>query len=212
MGFDAEKDAQQKAETRRQILAAAFRVFAERTIEKVTMTDIAEAAGVGVASIYRYYGSKSALVVAVSTHAWTQYVNERNSRFYPDGMTGKGEMAYFLDAFLDLYRNHKDLLRFNQFFNVYVQSEAVTPEQMAPYMQMIGMLKDRFHNVYEKGRGDGTLRTGDTTEREMFSAVVHLMLAAVTRYAVGLVFTDGADPAQELRLARNLLLARYTTA
>ena len=36
MGFDAEKDAQQKAETRRQILEAAFRVFAERTIEKVT--------------------------------------------------------------------------------------------------------------------------------------------------------------------------------
>ncbi len=210
MGFDAEKDAQQKAETRLQILAAALRVFAERTIEKVTMTDVAEAAGVGVASVYRYYGSKSALVVAVSTQAWTEYLNESSARFHPEGMTGAGELAFFLDAFLDLYRNHKDLLRFNQFFNVYVQSEAVAPEQMAPYMRMIGVLADQFHGVYEKGREDGTLRTRDTTEREMFSAVVHLMLAAVTRYAVGLIFTEGADPAQELRLARDLLLARYT--
>lgn len=210
MGFDAEKDAQQKAETRRQILEAAFRIFAERTIDKVTMTDVAEAAGVGVASVYRYYGSKNALVVAVSTHAWTQYMKESDTRFHPEGMTGAGELGYFLDAFLDLYRNHRDLLRFNQFFNAYVQSEAITSEQMAPYMEMIAVLTDVFHMIYEKGREDGTLRTRDTTEREMFSAIVHLMLAAVTRYAVGLVFTEGVDPEQELLLARDLLLARYT--
>ena len=43
----------------------------------------------------------------------------------------------------------------------------------------------------------------------MFSATLHLMLAAVTRYAVGLVYLRGPDPEQEL-LLRDLLVERFT--
>ena len=36
------------------------------------------------------------------------------------------------------------------------------------------------------------------------------MLAAVTRYAVGLVYTEGADTERELLTLRNMLLREYT--
>ena len=51
MGFNPEKNAQQKAATTQKILEAGFRVFAERTIEKVKMTDVADVAGIGVATV-----------------------------------------------------------------------------------------------------------------------------------------------------------------
>ena len=44
----------------------------------------------------------------------------------------------------------------------------------------------------------------------MFSTLVHLMLAAVTRYAVGLVyFNPESDDEKELEFQKELLLHRF---
>ena len=158
MGFNPEKNAQQKAATTQKILEAGFRVFAERTIEKVKMTDVADVAGIGVATVYRHFTNKPRLVVAVSVWAWERYLKSQNAQ-QPEGGTAAEDFAFFLDSFLDLYRNHRDILRFNQFFNVYVQSEEIPMEQMEPYMLMIRHLIDQFHTIYAKGQADGTLRT-----------------------------------------------------
>lgn len=209
MGFNPEKDAQQKAATTQKILEAGFRIFAERTIEQVTMTDVADAAGIGVATLYRHFTNKPRLVVAVSTWAWEAYIAENNGRRSASG-TAAEEFAFFLDSFLDLYRNRRDLLRFNQLFNVYVQSEEIPSEQMTPYMVMIRQIIEQFHTTYAKGQADGTLRT-EVPEQEMITAAIHLMLATATRYAVGLVYTEGSDPEKELLLLRDMLMDRFTT-
>ena len=45
----------------------------------------------------------------------------------------------------------------------------------------------------------------------MFSTTLHLMLAAVTRYAMGLVYIPekGFDPVKELTMLKEMLLAKY---
>lgn len=58
------------------ILESAFRLFSENTIEKVKLTEVAEAAGIGIAPLYRYYPSKLDLVLAVNTWAWTNYLSQ----------------------------------------------------------------------------------------------------------------------------------------
>ena len=47
------------------MLAAAERLFAERGFESVTMDEIAQAAGVGKGTLYRRYGDKAQLVLAL---------------------------------------------------------------------------------------------------------------------------------------------------
>lgn len=47
------------------ILNTAFDIFVEKTIEAVSMGEIAEAAGVGRATLFRYYPSKLELVIEV---------------------------------------------------------------------------------------------------------------------------------------------------
>lgn len=61
-----------KDEVRARILDAALAVFARDGVEHATMAGIASQAGIGTASIYRYYASKDELLAAVVTPALTK--------------------------------------------------------------------------------------------------------------------------------------------
>lgn len=209
MSNNPEKDALRAEARRQQIMDAAFRAFTEKSIDSVTMNDVAAAAGVGVATVYRHFATKPALVLATATRAWRQYMAPDYSAASANQTRTAAQIyAYFLHSFIDLYRSHKDLLRFNQLFNIYVQSAGVPAEQMGPYQAVIGVLAERFHRMYALAQRDGTLRT-DTPEKEMFSATLHLMLAAATRYAVGLVYDGGVEPERELEMLGEMLMEKY---
>ena len=208
MGLNPEKDAERRARTQNKILKTAFRVFAERTIDAVNLTDIAIETGVSMTTVYHYYNKKEKLVLEVGAWVWKQYTENDYARLELPGRTAAEDYEYFLDSFIDLYRNHRDILRFNQFFNIYVQRESIPPEAMRPYNDVIEAIAQRFHVVYERAKEDGTLRT-DIPEREMFSVTLHLMLAVVTRYAAGLVYDGGIEPEHELMVQRNSLLEAY---
>ena len=208
MGANPELNALQKEVTRQRILETGFRVFAEQTIDKVTMQEVADAAGIGVATVYRYYSTKPALVLGVNGWIWEQYLPGMLRAEQTEGVTAAERFEYYLDIFLDLYRNHKDMLRFNQFFNIYIEHEDVSGDGMQLYRSMAWKVAERFHEIYVLGQQDGSLRT-DVPEQEMFFATLHLMLAAAARYAVGLAFDGGLDPEAELLLLKNMLLKEY---
>ena len=208
---DKEKDAAQMAIKRKDFLEKSYELFTRKNIESVSMIEIAKACGYGTMTLYRYFSTKPQLVVAVAVWIWGQTIRE-NQAHRPsldfEGMTAAQIFAFYLDLFIDLYRNHRDLLRFNQFFNIYLQSERIDPEVMKPYRAMIEGLKSNFQVIYARAEQDHTVRT-DQSEEEMFSATLHLMLAAVTRYAIGLVYDGGTEPEAELILLRDMLLRHY---
>ena len=210
---DKAKDEAEKAVRRQRAMESGFRLFAEKGIDQVTMPDIAEDSGVGRPSLYRYFSSKVDLVIAIGTWKWEEYFQEAALRVPEEQlaqMNAREHLQFYLDSFLDLYRNHRDVVRFNHFFNSYIENEHATPEQMRPYMQMVEGQIAGFHDVYQKAMEDSTLRT-DVSEMTMVSSVFHIMLAAVTRYAAGLVYVmDGANPEDELVLLRNALLREFT--
>ena len=212
---DKAADAARMAIKRNDFLEKGFELFSQQTIESVTLKDVAEVCGYGMATIYRYFKVKPVFVVEVATRKWEQF-REENQKRVPnvgfDGMTAAQIFEFYLDSFLLLYKDHKDLLRFNQIFNVYARSENIDQATMEPYQKMIHGMKEQFGAMYQKALNDHTMRT-DVPEDEMFSTTLHLMLAAVTRYAVGLVYIpeNGFDPVRELTLLKEMLLARYCT-
>ncbi len=212
MGRNVKKDSIEMAAKNQRILEEGFRLFSGKGIENVAMTDVARAAGIGVASLYRYYSTKPELVLGIATWAWEGYVKEQIGKLKTTDLTkrsGRAGVSFYLEAYLDLYRNHKNLLRYNQFFNVYVQSVSVAGEGLTSYRNMIAALEKRFAGIYEKGMEDGTLNRG-FSESEMFSTLTHLMLAAVTRYAVGLVYNNQEAAAEkELQTLKECLMSRF---
>ena len=73
---DAEKDAIEMSARRARLLEAGFRLMSARTIEAVKLSEIANEAGIGIATLYRYFKTKSALVIEIGTVLWNKYYVE----------------------------------------------------------------------------------------------------------------------------------------
>lgn len=210
-----EKDEAEKAFRGQRAMESAFRLFSEKGIDLVTMPDISADSGVGRSSLYRYFSTKTDLVIAVGTWKWNEYMDAFDVALAAEELAdlpAAKQLRRYMDAFLDLYRNHSDILRFNYFFNGFLRNEQISPEQIQPYMDVTERARRIFFELYEKGAKDGSIRM-DITGEAMFSGIFHIMLAAVTRYAVGLVYTPemGSKPENELALLENALLREYTT-
>ena len=205
---NAEKDARGMAEKRQKLIEAGFALFVDRSIDAVSLETVAKASGVGVATLYRYFGNKVELAVAISEWQWREYLNTRAQGRNMGNWTGAQIFAYYLDGFLDLFRSHRELLRYNQLFNIFVRGAGADDTALAPFTRVIDGLAKRFEYCWQLGASDGTLRT-DTPWQQAFSTTLHIMLAAVTRYAVGLVYNAGIDPETELILLRDMLMKQY---
>lgn len=210
------KDEIEMKARRQAMLTEGFRLFADRGIEAVNMQEIADECNVGIATLYRYYRTKLELVLDIGVKKWQEYIEtiqELRKSHGADTMSAAEELAFYLDFYVELYRNHKELLRFNQNFNSYVRHEGATEEQLAPYVEAINIIAKLFHGVYEKGKQDHTIRT-DMPEDKMFAATMHIMMAVGVRYAQGLLY-DGkneADRTEEYALLRRMILREFVIA
>ena len=210
---NTEKDEIEMAAKREAMITEGFRLFSENGIEPVSMQQIADASRIGVATVYRYFSTKLSLVVEIGTKKWEEFgehvMSVRASRNV-DAMSAAEELGFYLDFYIDLYQNHKDLLRFNQDFNNYVRHERASAEELAPYISAVSAFGRMFHNVYEKGKHDGTIRT-ELSEDKMFAATSHIMLAVAVRYAQGLVYLaeNENDRTEEYTLLKNMILREY---
>jgi AcrR family transcriptional regulator len=208
-----EKDVREMAERREKMLREGFRIFAEKGIEAVSMQEIAAACGVGIATLYRYYNTKLALVIAIGTRKWEEFFQEIEEEYARRGgelMNAAEELDFYLNAYILLFREHKDLLCFNQDFNGYIRHERADMEQLKDYYRAIEPFARKFHVLFEKGRRDGSIRT-EEPEQTVFNTTMHIMLAASGRFAQGVVVGPAGpeDLTRELLILKRMILNTY---
>ena len=209
-----EKDEIEMARKRERMLTVGFRVFSEKTIEVATMKEIAKACGLGYKTMFRYFGTKTTLVIAIGADIWKKYavkVEEMYRARGGDVMNAAEELEFFLDCFLDLYQNHKDILRFIRNFETYIRHENVSKEDLAVYNTVVDGFARKFHAVYQKAEKDGTLKLG-LPETEFFPTILYIMLSAAEKFAEGLVYQpeNEKDMTRDLELLKNLILHAYS--
>ena len=179
-----------KDERREKILTEAYRIFVEKKIEPVSMGEIAEAAGIGRATLFRYYSSKLELVIAVCTREWKAYFDALDE-VRPIRSVGEipaiGRLIFTLDSYIEMYQNHKDLLCYNDNFNHYVSHEGCEEEQLKEFHEALYSVNTRLHMMYEKAKVDKSFRT-DIPEEEFMRVTVHAMMAACVYYANGFIW------------------------
>jgi len=100
------------ARNRARILATAEKLFSEHGPACVSIDDVADAAGVGKGTVFRRFGSRAALVLAV--------LGERERRFQEDLIRGepplgpgappRARLIAFGEALIDLLERHGPLL------------------------------------------------------------------------------------------------------
>ena len=212
---NVDQDASEAKLRRERLLDTAFRLFSEQSIEAVKLQDIATASGVGIATLYRYFENKPNLVIEIGTRKWLEYHKEVAKAYQQRGgasMTAAENLEFYLDCYIELYRNHKDILVFNRNFDTYVKHEGCTAEQMAPYNEAVSMYAKRFHGLYTKAKEDGTLNI-KISERKLFINTMYIMLSVASKYAEGLIYPMDykQDMTEELFMLKRMILDTYVT-
>ncbi|MBA2889296.1 TetR/AcrR family transcriptional regulator [Nonomuraea soli] len=104
------------ARNREKVLAAAARLFREKGVAAVSMDAVAAEAGVGKGTIFRAFGDKSGLAVALLDTQETLLQEGVLSGPPPlgPGAPARERLGAFFDAYLDYLFGHLDLVRMSE--------------------------------------------------------------------------------------------------
>ena len=167
-----------KNQKKEDVIGAALKVFCEQGIDNTKMTDIAEQANIGIASLYRYFKTKPDIAVEAACRLWQEEIktiNEFSSAKVQCAVTGKEQVESILQLFLELYYYHKEFLKFLDEFDRYIVKEQVPLENLKEYEKSIIDLKTVMITAIERGRRDGSIRKDFDAEKYYFSTTHALM-------------------------------------
>ncbi|MFG3410424.1 TetR/AcrR family transcriptional regulator [Streptomyces sp. NPDC048142] len=110
------KERADAARNRVAVLEAAARLFAEKGVEAVSMDQVAAAAGVGKGTLFRRFGDKSGLAVALldtRERVLQEAILHGPPPLGPGAPAGE-RLAAFLDAYFDYLLEHLALVRMSE--------------------------------------------------------------------------------------------------
>ena len=153
------------------IVETATALFMERSIRSVTVRDIAEKAGIGEATVYRYFARKQNIVQAAAEKLQTEVLGHYY-RAMP-GKTGAERLTAFYDVYPRVFRDHPEFYRFVQEFDSYLIAEGLSSSE--EYAAGIDKFYDYFMAAFRDGVADGSVRDKEDP-RLFYYATAHAML------------------------------------
>ena len=210
MARNVDRDAREAEKRKKRIIEEGFKLFAEHGIENVSLLTVAEAADVGVATMYNYYQNKINLIVAISTQIWSDVFADFSKKVPLEmlaAQTAYENIEAYTDVIIHIFKTRPEILRFSSNYKTYIRREKATKNDFAEHLDSLEPIAKLFHESCVKARVDGSIRT-DIPEDEMFTTISLTMLAMAERFAEGIVWTDNGndDKSNELEYIKEMIL------
>lgn len=170
---------EQKDKRKELVLIAAIEIFAEKGIENTKMSDIADNAQVGVASVYRYFKTKTEIVIESAIKLWGIEIDIFLDMLIQNDfkiLNGLDKVSQLLDIFIEMYINHKEFYRFIEEFDNYVVKEKISPERLESYENSILELMPIMINALESGKKDGSISPSINNE-QFYMTITHTLMS-----------------------------------
>ncbi len=185
-------------------VAVCAELFLDRGIENVKMTDIAEVSGVGVATLYRYFGTKTGIAIDAMTFLWDDLRNLFGGVFDSEqflSQSGMKQITDLLKMFVVLFRAHKGFMRLLGEFDRFVIHENVPPEDLKNYESSIIDFYPVVEQAYKQGLSDGTMRE-IANFRLFYMTYAHALTEMCKKFIEGEVLPsdDFSDAENELEM------------
>ena len=181
-------------------VTCAAEMYLKNGISDTKMTDIADACQLGVASLYRYFGTKQAFTIKAACHIWQQQyakINQLRREEDFQSETGIRQVQRLMDIFPALLREHSPFLRFLSDFDAFVTRERLTHEDLLEYENSVMNVLSMMESTIEKGIQDGTIRPG--VDAKLYETTVgHSLMSMCQKFSRGKVLSSD-DPAMNLR-------------
>ena len=136
-------------------------MFLKNGIEAVKMTDIADELGIGVATLYRYFGTKNGITIAAMTYMWNELNKMFSGIFESDvflAQSGIKQVSDLMRMFVVLYQAHPGFMRLLAEFDLMIISDAIPKKDLREYEKSIINFYPVFEKAYMTGISDGTVR------------------------------------------------------
>ncbi len=140
------------------ILQAAFTVFARKGFEWSTMQDVADEAGLGVATVFRYFPKKNKLIIAVMVYI----LEDRKSKFERILASG-GNCFQKFEMLLDHYLGSSgskelDSMKLLEAFEIYAAFSQEPLEDIANYHKAYSNIVIIISDIIKEGKVDHSIR------------------------------------------------------
>jgi AcrR family transcriptional regulator len=136
-------------------------LFLKNGIESVKMTDIADECGIGVATLYRYFGTKNGITIAAMTYMWSELNKMFSDIFESDvflSQSGIKQINDLMRMFAVLYQAHPAFMRLLAEFDLMLSSGDIPKKELKDYEKSIINFYPVFERSYMTGISDGTVR------------------------------------------------------
>ena len=153
-------------------------MFLKQGIEAVKMTDIADACGVGVATLYRYFGTKTAITIAAMTYLWKKLKGMYDHVFETEvflSQNGLKRIADLMKMYLVLFDTHRDFMKLVGEFDLMLARDEVPKSVLYEYEQSIINFYPYMEDAFRAGVQDGSIR-GDIDFKLFYLTCGHSML------------------------------------
>lgn len=169
------------------IVACAAALFLKDGLGEVRMTDIADASGVGVATLYRRFSTKTNLAIAAATLLWQRFNDcimdiVESDRFL--AMSGADRLECLLREYAAHYAANREFVRFLDDFDHLMLAEHVGLEALADYGREVDSFYLIFVDAYQLGVSDGTARQIDDF-RTFYRTVAHALTGLAEKISQG---------------------------
>ena len=174
---------------RRQILAAAVRVFAAQGYEATRVGDVAKEAGVAYGLVYHYFGSKDAVLEAVFREQWGRLL-AAVALAEETGETAPEQLGLVVKIVLRTWRDDPDLVRL-------LVLEITRSPHIQDELDEIGQAFASLERIVRRGQDEGTFR--DDVEARVAAFMLYGALEEVlTGWVLGQLRddTDGVAAAE----------------
>lgn len=149
------------------IVDVAAKLILKRSINDVTIKDIATEAGVGEATVYRYFSKKENLLLKVAMKLLNEVFSYFKESENPENGFTKLERFYM--NYYDVFVEHPEYFKFLSEFDKFI-SDANLKLNLESYEAGVTQFKDVFYKAYEEGVRDGSVRKIDNLEIYYYSS------------------------------------------
>jgi len=143
-------------QTKASLMAAASKLFASRSYENTSVSDIAAGAGVTKGAFYHHYASKEDLLLSIQDGALDEVIRE-SERIFTLLLPAADELAQLIRAHLRVVSKHRDAL-----FTTVSERRSLEPEKWSLIRSKRDRVESMMVGCIARGQKSGQFKsTGD---------------------------------------------------
>lgn len=192
------------------VIECAAELFLRDGIEGVKMVDIASAANMGVATLYRHFSTKSRIAVAAAILLWSRFNDGFMQTVESDEflqLNGICRMRVLLEAYCDAYATHGAFVSFVDEFDHLVLTGQVDRRDLVEYGTELDSFYAIFEDAYRMGVDDGSI-VRRVAFRPFYLACAHALIGVAQKLRRGEIIPsdDFSSGQEELQSIVNMAL------